>query len=127
MEEYPRHTQFLPAVVAPTYDNARTLEAIVTKITQLGLHVFVVNDGSTDDTAAVLARLAEMPRVSAITHACNRGKAAALLSGFAAAEAAGYTHAVTIDTDGQLDPEQIPTLLATSRREPRAFVIGARD
>src|SRR5687768_13153445 len=108
MEDQPSHPQFLPAVVAPTYDNARTLEAIVTKVTQLGLHVFVVNDGSTDETAAVLARLAELPGVTAVTHERNRGKAAALMSGFPAAEAAGFTHAVTIDTDGQLDPDQIP-------------------
>ena len=130
MEDYPRHTrhpQFLPAVVAPTYDNARTLETIVRKITQLGLHVLVVNDGSTDDTAAVLERLAERDGVTAITHERNRGKAAALMSGFAAAQDAGYTHAVTIDTDGQLDPDQIPALLEIARREPDAFVIGTRD
>jgi uncharacterized protein (DUF2062 family) len=128
MEE-PRSSSppFSPAVVAPTYDNARTLAAVVTCVTELGLHVFVVNDGSTDDTAMVLAQLAQNPLITVITHEINRGKAAALLSGFAAAEAAGHSHAVTIDTDGQLDPEQIPTLLAVARDEPDAFVIGTRD
>ena len=125
MEEH--HSSFSPAVVAPTYNNARTLGVIVTRITELGLHVFVVNDGSTDDTADVLSQLAHNPRVTVITHELNRGKAAALMTGFAAAEAAGYSHAVTIDTDGQLDPEQIPTLLAIARDEPSAFVIGTRD
>ncbi|MEA2709073.1 MAG: hypothetical protein QOF78_1674 [Phycisphaerales bacterium] len=118
---------FSPAVVAPTYDNARTLAAIVTRITQLGLHVFVVNDGSTDDTAAVLTQFSENPAVTVITHEMNRGKAAALMTGFAAAQSAGCTHVVTIDTDGQLDPDQIPTLLEIARREPAAFVIGTRD
>ena len=51
----------------------------------------------------------------------------ALLSGFAAAQAAGHTHALTIDTDGQLDPAQIPSLLEIAGREPDAFVIGTRD
>jgi uncharacterized protein (DUF2062 family) len=124
MEE---HRSFSPAIVAPTYDNARTVAAIVTRVTELGLHVFVVNDGSTDDTAAVLTELAQNPRVTVLTHEVNRGKAAALLAGFAAAEAAGHTHALTIDTDGQLDPEQIPSLLAIARDEPEAFVIGTRD
>ena len=127
MEEHRDSSPFSPAVVAPTYDNARTLAAIVTRVTQLGLHVFVVNDGSTDDTAAVLAQLAQDRRVSVITHETNRGKAAALLSGFVAADAAGYSHAVTIDTDGQLAPDQIPALLAIARDEPDAFIIGTRD
>jgi uncharacterized protein (DUF2062 family) len=118
---------FSPAVVLPTFDNARTLAPIVTRVTQLGLHAFVVNDGSTDDTVAVAATLASDPRVTVITHEQNRGKAAALMTGFAAAEAAGYTHAVTIDTDGQLDPDEIPRLLEVARREPDAFVVGTRD
>ena len=127
MEEQRVSSPFSPAVVAPTYDNARTLAAIVTRVTQLGLSVFVVNDGSTDETAAVLAQFAQDRRVTVITHESNRGKAAALVSGFTAAQAAGYTHAVTIDTDGQLDPDQIPALLAIARDEPDAFVIGTRD
>ena len=44
MDEH-RHRLFFPAVVAPTFDNARTLAGIVTRITELGLPVFVVNDG----------------------------------------------------------------------------------
>jgi uncharacterized protein (DUF2062 family) len=127
MEEHRVSSPFFPAVVAPTYDNARTLAAIVTRVTQLRLHCFVVNDGSSDDTAAVLEQLAQDRRVTVVTHEVNRGKAAALFSGFAAASAAGYTHAVTIDTDGQLDPDQIPALLAIARDEPDAFVIGTRD
>ena len=122
-----RHRLFFPAVVAPTFDNARTLGAIVTRITELGLHVFVVNDGSTDDTAEVLSQFADNRRVTVITHQINRGKAAALMTGFAAADAAGHSHALTIDTDGQLDPEQIPTLLSVARDRHDAFVIGTRD
>jgi uncharacterized protein (DUF2062 family) len=118
---------FSPAVVLPTFDNARTLAGIVTKVTRLGLQALVVNDGSTDDTASVAAALAKDPLVTVIAHERNRGKAAALMSGFAAAEAAGYTHAVTIDTDGQLNPDEIPRLLEVARREPNAFVIGTRD
>jgi uncharacterized protein (DUF2062 family) len=49
------------------------------------------------------------------------------MTGFAAAADAGHTHALTIDTDGQLDPEQIPALLAVARDEPEVFVIGTRD
>jgi len=48
-------------------------------------------------------------------------------SGFAAASLAGFTHAITIDTDGQLDPEQIPQIIAKAQEQPRALVIGVRD
>ena len=65
--------------------------------------------------------------VTVVTHNRNRGKAAALKTGFAAAAEAGFTHAITIDTDGQLDPEQIPELLAAARENPSALVVGCRD
>jgi hypothetical protein len=40
---------------------------------------------------------------------------------------AGFTHAVTIDTDGQLDPEEIPLLLAAAERSPESLIVGRRD
>jgi uncharacterized protein (DUF2062 family) len=60
-------------------------------------------------------------------HTQNKGKAAALKTGFAAAADAGYTHAITIDTDGQHDPEEIPVLLEAARANPSAYVLGFRD
>jgi uncharacterized protein (DUF2062 family) len=128
---------FSPAVVLPTYNNARTLGDIVSRVGALGLPIFVVNDGSTDDTATVLERAAlspehrpigvEHPKAVLLAHDRNRGKAAALRTGFAAAAAAGHTHAVTIDTDGQLDPADIPALLRAAEADPAALVLGTRD
>ena len=120
---------FLPVVVTPTYNNARTLIDVLNRITRLNYPLIVVNDGSTDDTAGLLDQwkpTAKTP-VEVVTHPQNSGKAAALQSGFAAARRAGYTHALTIDTDGQLDPEQIPDLLRAAEECPDAFVLGMRD
>jgi hypothetical protein len=117
-------------VIVPTYNNAGTLPDILERILKLGLPTIVVDDGSTDQTKQILADLAcGEPRrlLHVIAHAANRGKAAALQTGFAAAIQAGYTHAVTIDSDGQLDPEEIPTLLQASAAQPRSFVVGMRD
>jgi uncharacterized protein (DUF2062 family) len=76
----------------------------------------------------ILAALLESdPGLTVLTHAHNRGKAAALMTGFAAASEGSYTHAVTIDTDGQLDPEQIPALLSPAQRLPTALVLGERE
>lgn len=119
---------FNPAVVAPTYDNARTLGDVVRGVAALGLPLIVVNDGSSDATADVLADLARSEgSLTVITHSRNRGKAAALRTGFAVATEAQYTHAVTIDTDGQHDPAEIPKLLDRARLEPNALVLGLRD
>jgi uncharacterized protein (DUF2062 family) len=122
-------TPFRPVVVAPTYNNVATLDGVMTRVRALRVPLVVVNDGSNDRTAQLLAssRWRDDSSVTVLTHPRNHGKAAALRSGFAAAAAAGYTHAATIDTDGQLDPEQIPDLLSLALANPRALVIGRRD
>jgi uncharacterized protein (DUF2062 family) len=124
----PSVERFVPVVVAPSHNNAGTLADVVGRARAQDLPLIVVDDGSTDDTASILAALRGADGgVTVLTHPRNRGKAAALMTGFAAASDAGYTHAVTIDTDGQLDPEQIPTLLSLARRTPHGLVIGQRD
>lgn len=114
-----------PVVIAPTYNNACTLPDILARIAALGLPIIVVNDGSTDGTADLLAT--GMPQTTPLTHPRNLGKAAALNTGFAAAISAGFTHAITIDTDGQLDPEEIPSLLNAATAHPNALIVGRRD
>lgn len=128
-------TLFRPVVVAPTYNNAATLLGILGRIVDLGLPVVVVNDGCTDGTARLLDEWHASParagdsaaRVEVVRHRRNMGKARALLSGFEAGAAHAYTHAVTIDTDGQLDPESIPSLLEVAQRAPTALVLGVRE
>lgn len=122
-------SSFSPVVVTPTYNNARTLIDVLNRIVRLNLPLIVVNDGSTDATASLLEqwRPSIKSPVEVVTHAQNRGKAAALHSGFAAGRRLGYTHALTIDTDGQLEPEQIPDLLRAAEESGDAFVLGARD
>jgi uncharacterized protein (DUF2062 family) len=120
--------RFSPVVVAPTYDNARTLRDVLSRVARHGVPVIVVNDGSTDETAELLEILRrESPPIRVATHARNCGKAAALRTGFALAGAAGHTHALTIDTDGQLDPDEIPRLIDAARAAPHALVVGVRD
>ena len=118
-----------PIVVAPTFNNAATLPAGVLRgLDELGLPVHVVDDGSEDDTPALLRAWAgEHPARSWTRHENNQGKAAALATGFAAAERAGHTHAVSIDTDGQLDPAQVPELLRRAAERPNSLILGSRD
>ena len=111
-------------VIAPTFDNARTLLGVLDGARATGLPIVVVNDGSTDDTAAVLATVIE--HVAVVTHPTNQGKAAAIKSGFAWAIAYGYTHAATIDTDAQHDPADLIALVALAMKSPAALVLGVR-
>jgi phenylacetate-CoA ligase len=112
-------------VVLPTYNNCRTLGAVIGDVLRFVPDVVVVNDGSTDDTGAVLAPFAESG-VHVVTHASNCGKGAALQSGFAHAAARGFTHAITMDTDGQHAAEDLAAFLNAIRERPDALIIGLR-
>jgi uncharacterized protein (DUF2062 family) len=119
---------FNPVVVAPTFDNARTLARVLDGITRAGLPTIVINDGCADGSPAILQAWEKRgaDRV-VLTHLKNQGKAAALRSGFECALKMGFTHAVAIDTDGQLDPDQIPQLLRFGRSNSTTIVVGWRD
>jgi uncharacterized protein (DUF2062 family) len=120
---------FAPVVVAPTFNNGRSLADILSRIATTKVPVIVVDDGSTDSTATILSDWqSKCPAThTVLTHPQNRGKAAALRTAFQHATQMGFTHAVTIDTDGQLAPEDIPSLLQLAKLSPEALVIGERD
>ena len=108
-----------PFIVVPAHDEAATVGEVVRRARRHA-PVIVVDDGSTDDTgAAASVAGAEVRR-----HVRRRGKAAALRTGVAAARERGATHVVTLDADGQHDPDDVPALLAAVAT--RTLVIGAR-
>ena len=87
--------------------------------------VWVVVDGSTDGTGAQLqAMAADDPGLRVIVLPENRGKGAAVLAGISEAAAAGYTHVLTMDSDGQHPAELIPAFMAASAADPGAMVLG---
>jgi glycosyltransferase involved in cell wall biosynthesis len=108
------------SVFFPAYNDAPSLPALIGRTFAVleenvaDFEVIVVNDGSQDNTAEVLTRLASTygPRMRIVTHAENRGYGGALRSGFAAArkELVFYT-----DGDGQYDVGELPKLLARMR------------
>jgi Glycosyl transferase family 2 len=109
-----------PFVIVPAYDEAATVGRVVDRARPYA-PVIVVDDGSGDGTAEAAARAG----AQVCRHVRRRGKARALLTGVAAARARGATHIVTLDADGQHDPDELPALLSASG--PRTLVIGVRD
>ena len=110
-------------VVIPCYQGARSVGDVVRGARATGLPVVVVDDGSTDDSGAV----AEAAGATVLRHPGNRGKGAALASGFAYAHKLGADAVVTMDADGQHDATEIAKLLEAHARDPRALVVGVRS
>lgn len=113
-----------PAVIIPVYNHGRQVGRVVEQTEKLDLPVFVVNDGSTDETAEVLAGL---NGVNVLHHTTNHGKGAAILTGLAAARDSGCNTAITLDGDGQHNPEDIWNLLNATCGEECCMVIGKRE
>jgi len=108
-------------VLIPVFNEAATIGDIVERARLHG-PVLVVDDGSTDATAARAAAAG----AEVVTLEARRGKGAALRRGFAEARRRGVARVVTLDGDGQHEPDEIPRLLKVATEEPAALVIGGR-
>lgn len=110
-------------VIVPALDAAGTVGAVVSGLrSSLGKTVFVVDDGSCDDTGAV----AERAGARVLRHARNLGKGQALRSGLAAAAREGFDVALSVDADGQ-HPDDAARAVLEGSGDPRALVLGVRD
>jgi dolichol-phosphate mannosyltransferase len=92
----------------PVYNEERHLLEVLREVRRYTPRILVVNDGSTDQTAELLAHQADL---GVLTHAHNRGYGAALMSAFAYAVDQDIEVLVTMDCDGQHEPARIPVLL----------------
>lgn len=113
------------AVVVPAHNEARFIGTALASIPPWVDDVIVVDDGSTDGTAAE-AHASGDPRVQVVQHDHNRGVGAALTSGYRAAFAAGADVAVVMAGDGQMHPEDLPALLAPALGGAADYVKGDR-
>lgn len=113
-------------LITPTYNNEKTLKRVIDGVLLhfAGEDIIIINDGATDSTASILKEYKEIKQIHLPK---NKGKGNALRLGFRKALDEGYTHAITIDSDGQHFPEDIPTLLEASKRKPNTLFIGSRN
>ena len=110
------------AALIPAYQAAATVGQVVRDTRAMVPDVVVVDDGSSDTTGEV----ARAAGAVVLRQEPNAGKGAALGRGFTHLRAAGFTHAVTLDADGQHYADEIPRLLAALPDDGRAIVVGVR-
>jgi glycosyltransferase involved in cell wall biosynthesis len=112
-------------VLIPSFDTGERLFSTVSAARAAWNPVWVVIDGSTDGTGERLQAIAESdPGLQVWLLPSNQGKGAAVLHGLVEAQRAGFTHALTMDSDGQHPAELIPAFMQASQARPDAMVLG---
>jgi len=112
-------------ILIPTYNNAKTLNRVVDGVLEYTDAIIVVNDGSTDATPQLLKGYSQIITVSLPE---NKGKGNALKTGFRKAEESGYDYVITIDSDGQHYPDDIPVFVeALLDEQEDVLLIGNRN
>ena len=112
-------------VLIPSYNTGRTLLQTVASARAQWMPVWLVIDGSTDGSAAGVRELAASDAgLRLIELEVNSGKGAAVLHGLQAARDAGFTHALTMDADGQHPADLIPAFMQASKQHLDSMVLG---
>ena len=111
-------------MLIPSYDTGPILLQTVRAARAAWTPVLVVLDGSTDGSADALAALPADPGLIVLSLPDNRGKGAAVLHGLQAAAAAGFTHALTMDADGQHPADHIAAFMEAAAAAPDAMILG---
>jgi glycosyltransferase involved in cell wall biosynthesis len=113
-------------ILIPSYNTGPRLFVTVQEALAHWQPVWVVIDGSTDGSEAPVRELAERePRLRILSREKNGGKGNAIFTGVVAALAAGFTHVLTMDADGQHPPSHIEPFMQASQKNPGALIAGA--
>lgn len=111
-------------IIIPTYNNEKTLAAVISDVKKYGSDILVVNDGSTDQTSSILSGI---EGIEVLTHTKNKGKGVALKNGFIKSKQLGFRYAITIDSDGQHFAKDIPSFIDYIEENPNSLIVGSRN
>lgn len=114
-------TKFLTAL--PVFNEVTTVNEVLDEVTRYSDDVLVVDDGSSDGTAELLASRDD---ILLVTHEQNKGYGAALVTAFDYAIENGYEFLVTIDCDGQHEPQRIQQFVSACKNSNADIVSGSR-
>ncbi len=110
-------------VIIATYNNSGTLMNVINDVRDYIQDIFIVNDGSTDETAQILL---SADKIKVVSYTKNRGKGYALRQGFKIASESGFRYAITIDSDGQHLAKDIPLFIEKIIQYPDSLIVGSR-
>ncbi len=110
-------------VVIPVYNHARTVAEVARQALELNVPVFIVDDGSSDDS---FVRVNNITGVRVLRHSRNLGKGAALMTGFAEAVKADMNWAIALDADGQHNPMDAVSMMMAIPEGKRLVIVGTR-
>lgn len=110
-------------IVIPVYNHASSVKEVVLRSLKLCPRVVVIDDGSTDTT---IAELLKETGVAVISHCCNKGKGAALRTAAHFVSEYGGAYIITLDADGQHDPDDVRFFLPYLGEDSKNIVVGAR-
>jgi glycosyltransferase involved in cell wall biosynthesis len=113
-------------VIIPVYNAENLIGNVIKSVLQYTANLIVVNDGSTDGTWDVLLAVSKQTPFLLVSYEKNRGKGYALQKGFRQALERGFTHAVTLDSDGQHQPSDIAAMVQKATEIPKALIVGSR-
>lgn len=114
---------FNPCFLIPCYNHGKTINSVVETLTEnFDYPVIVVDDGSSTETATVIAGLADKAELVLLPD--NLGKGGAVMAGLQRAAELGFSHAVQIDADGQHDLNSLPLLINESEKHSQALISG---
>ena len=111
-------------VIIPTYNNKGTILQVIQSVADYCDDIFVVCDGPTDGTVELVKQSA-IP-INVVDYQPNKGKGTALVTGFREALKRGFCYAITLDSDGQHYPSDIPAFVEAITEHPDALIIGSR-
>lgn len=117
-------SKYKVCVIIPTFNNQNTLKRVIEGVLYYTNNIIIVNDGCTDDTSKILEDYKDLTQIHFTK---NKGKGAALREGFKIAYQNNYNYAITIDSDGQHYPNDIPVFLNELEKDDRYLLIGSRN
>lgn len=111
-------------IIIPTYNNKGSIMQVIQSVAEYCDDIFVVCDGPTDGTLELVKHSA-IP-INVVEYQPNKGKGTALVTGFREALKRGFRYAITLDSDGQHYPSDIPAFVEAITEHPDALIIGSR-
>jgi glycosyltransferase involved in cell wall biosynthesis len=111
-------------VIIPTYNNDKTLKRVIDGVLEYTNNIIIVNDGCTDSTPEILKNY---PQITQIHFKTNKGKGVGLREGFKKGLELDYDFAITIDSDGQHYPDDIPVFINEIEKCGNCLLIGSRN